>query len=83
MKRIKPMLPCQEEREDLISLVLRRKEETWIRYDAMDIMNLGIIERIVPNLIRTRGKRKKPMSPEKWKNQIQRNLRRRSERSLL
>ena len=68
MKRIKPMLPCQEEREDLVSLVLRRKEETWIRYDVMDIMNLGNIRRIVPILMRTRGKRKKPVSSEKCKN---------------
>ena len=75
MKKIKPMLPCQVGREDLVNSVLRRKGETWIRYDAMDVMNLGTIRRIVPNLMRTRGKRKKPMSPEKWKNHIQRNLR--------
>ena len=34
-------------------------------------MNLGTIKGIVPNLIRTRGKGKKPMSPKKAKNLMQ------------
>ena len=29
MKKIKLMLPCQGRKENLVSLVLRRKEETW------------------------------------------------------
>ena len=73
MKRIKPTLPYQEEREDLVSFFLKRNEETWIRYDVMDVINLGTIRNIFRNL-RTRGRMKKLMSPEKWKNQIQRNL---------
>ena len=65
MKRIKPMLPYQEESKDSVSLVIKRKEGTWIRYNAMDVMNYGTIKKIVLNLIRTRGKRKKPMSSKK------------------
>jgi len=62
------MLPCQGGIKNLISLVLKRKEETWIRYDAMVVMDLGTIERIGQNLIRTRGKRNKPILSKKGKN---------------
>ena len=48
--------------KDSVNLVPRIKEELWTRYDALDVMNLGIIKGIVLNLERTRGKRKKPMS---------------------
>lgn len=65
------MMPCQGGREDLVNLVLIIEIETWIRYDAMNVINLGTTINIVPNLISTRGKMKNPMSSEKWKNQIQ------------
>ena len=69
------MKMCGERKEDLVDLVLRIKGEIWTKYDALDVMNLGIIKGIVLNLGRTRGKRKKPMSQMKGKNLKQRNLR--------
>ena len=62
MKRIKPLQPHTGRKEDSENLVLKIKEGIWTKYDALDVMNLGIIKEIVLKLNRTREIGTKPMS---------------------
>ena len=59
VKGIKPLQPRQGRKEDSVSLVLRI---VWTKHDALDMMNVGIIEVIVLNLKGTREIGKKPIS---------------------
>ena len=51
------MLPRPGRKEDSVNLVLRIRNKMSTKHDALDVMILGIINKIVLNLERTRGKR--------------------------
>ena len=62
------------------SLVLRKRRRTWLRFNAMDVKNMGITREIVLRSRRTitKGEDKKPMSSKKWRKPKRRNPRKRN-----
>ena len=61
-------------------MVLRKRRITWLRFNAMDVKNMGIIREIVLSSKRTitKGEDKKPISQKKWRKLKRRSPRKRN-----